>query len=79
LTEDTAAALEEADYEKSLCPGCGQPLSESMDSDNDGAYDTKALKCFSCADQQATRDKVAKDDRGSSYGRYYITELRKEE
>jgi hypothetical protein len=57
LPEDTEAVLEWADFQSSLCGGCGLPVSTSMDPAMDGRFEAVPLQCFACAAKDAeTRD-----------------------
>ncbi|MFL6138798.1 MAG: hypothetical protein ACJ74O_13495 [Frankiaceae bacterium] len=45
--QQTALAL--AEVEADECPGCGEPLSESMAADSDGRYDAESAgRCHAC-------------------------------
>lgn len=35
-------------YEASLCPGCSQPLSETLDPDREGWYEVHVETCAAC-------------------------------
>lgn len=41
------------DYLKSLCGGCGNPASETMDPKMDGLYESVPLTCYACAARDA--------------------------
>lgn len=49
LDEDRQAALELADYEAGLCPGCKDPLSETTVAENEFRYKAElAGRCHRC-------------------------------
>lgn len=53
LPEDLAEQLAWQAEQRAKCDGCGQPKDESMNPDNDGAYEVTALRCHSCAAMSA--------------------------
>lgn len=68
LPEDTQAALEWAEYESSLCVGCGNRLADCMDEANDGAYEAVALHCFACAERDAENRRIGEARSSDEYG-----------
>lgn len=46
--DDRALLLALADYEASLCPGCGEPKHEAWHSELDGFYEGDRLVCHAC-------------------------------
>ena len=59
LDDDIESALGWMDYLASLCGGCGNPASETMDPDADGAYESVPLTCFACAARDAENRAVS--------------------
>jgi hypothetical protein len=57
LEEDRRAALDLAEWEANLCPGCREPLSETTDPGNEERYvATLAARCHRCtATEQFTK------------------------
>ena len=53
--------MEWADYQASLCPGCGNPQSECMSEAMDGAYDAVPMHCFACAARDAENRQISAD------------------
>jgi len=68
LAEDTEAALEWIDYVASLCKGCGEPLAECLDPENDGAYEAIPVQCHACAARDAENRDAAKARTSDRYG-----------
>ena len=50
--DDRALLLALADYEATLCPGCGEPKQHAWHSDLDGWYEPEQLVCHACTAQQ---------------------------
>lgn len=42
-------------YEAGLCPGCAQPLSESLDPDREGWYEVHIQTCAACRAKAAAK------------------------
>lgn len=48
--QDVAWAQAYAEEQAARCPGCGQPLDESTDPANEGAYEAPfPVRCFACS------------------------------
>jgi hypothetical protein len=65
LEDDLAAVLDYFDYLDSLCPGCGQPKSESFDKTNTFAYRAHTHQCHACAARRRAEERL--DDRFGVY------------
>lgn len=68
LPEDTEAALEWADFEASLCAGCGNPRDECMSPDADGTYEAVPFHCFACATRDAEDRRIGEDRSSGQFG-----------
>lgn len=55
------------DYLASLCSGCGNVASESMDGEMNGAYEAVPLNCFACAARDAEQRAVGEARSNKSY------------
>lgn len=79
--EDIEYALGYQEYQRSLCPGCGQPRSESHDRANDGGYEVDVSTCHACAAMASSaraRSDAAKDTRAATEGLYMGVHLIRE-
>lgn len=56
------------DYQASLCSGCGQPKSECMNPEMDGAYEAVPVQCFACAARAAEHRAAGKAKSDGSFG-----------
>lgn len=50
-----------------------------MDPQNEGAFDTVAVKCFACEDAQRVSHQMRKDNDGELYGYYWATTFSEED
>jgi hypothetical protein len=73
LAEDRQAALEWQSYQKSLCPGCRRPRTESFAIEMDDHYDVTSLQCHACAarDRRAY-NRSAEAEGKPLFGQYYV-------
>lgn len=69
LESDTDYVLAWMDYQSSLCSGCGQLKSESMDPANDRAYEAVPIQCFACATKDAEMRKAGEASSSGSMGK----------
>lgn len=73
--EDTEAALAWQAIQDSTCGGCGNPLAESMNPDNESGYRVTRLVCHGCR----AREHAARDDQDTTNadtaGRRYLAVL----
>ena len=53
------------------CSGCGQPRTESMDPDNQGAYAAKRFVCFACEAKHRAEEQMT--DRDALRYSYFAT------
>lgn len=67
LPADRRWALALLEVEADTCPGCGQPLSQSTDRENEGAYDATFLACHGCR-AAAMRTTAHQDGNGDTRG-----------
>lgn len=49
LPEDLDAVLEYQRWRDEVCSGCGQPMSETLDAELEGAYEPRVVQCHGCA------------------------------
>lgn len=61
---DRALALALQVHEDSVCRGCGQYADESHDERSEGYYETRAVVCQACAEQDRQRQR-AQDEGGA--------------
>lgn len=70
--EDRAAALEWQAYQKSLCPGCKRPRTESFDVAMDDHYDVHAFQCHACyARDRRAYNRQREQEGRPMFGQYY--------
>jgi hypothetical protein len=73
--DDVEAVLAYQALHDEICQGCGNPLSESMNPDNDGQYKATRLVCHGCR----AREEAARSDQESpnanTAGRRYLALL----
>lgn len=46
--EDRGWAIALLEYEADMCPGCGQPRSQSTLPENESKYESEAVRCHGC-------------------------------
>lgn len=68
--DDRAYALAYQDYERLMCSGCGQEMTESTARENQYAYGGEIVRCHSCAAQARTVERFI-DDGGERAGVMY--------
>lgn len=68
---DRVKALAWQAEQNARCGGCGHPLDESMDPDNEeGVYEVRHSVCHACA----ARERAIEKHEGSKTGRFFIVE-----
>ena len=72
LPSDTICALAWQQYSDTLCAGCGQPKTESMDRSATEKYHATALRCHGCESVSKAVDKHKESSWPSAL--YYSTE-----
>jgi len=55
--------------------GCGQPMADAWDEDNDGAYTVRRIRCHARAALDAERHRMADLSAAETFGRVLIPEL----
>ena len=60
--------MEWMDYTKGLCSGCRNPVSETMNPDNDGMYEAVPVTCFACAARDAETRAINQARSDQSHG-----------
>lgn len=58
LAEDLEAVLEWQRWCDLVCSGCGQPMSETLDPELEGAYEATAVVCHGCAARETEQQRV---------------------
>lgn len=58
LPDDLEVVLEWTRYRDTLCDGCAQSLSESLDPALEGAYEADVVSCHGCAAREAAQKKA---------------------
>jgi hypothetical protein len=76
LPQDTALAVALTQLEHDTCEGCGQPRSESMQSDNEFRYSAEPIRCHGCATKARAAD--AYDSAGGDRDGIAFAVLKKE-
>lgn len=72
--EDVEAALAWQELQDATCRGCGNPLEESMNADNESAYVVKTLVCHGC--RAVEKEAKKQQDTGADMsGRRHISVL----
>jgi nitrous oxide reductase accessory protein NosL len=66
--DDTQAALEWQSYRSSLCSGCALPIEETMQPENQTAYEAEPVQCWACAARDAEDRKAQEARNGGSWG-----------
>jgi hypothetical protein len=74
------AALEWADYQASLCSGCGLPKDSTMDPDMHGMFEVVPVQCFACAAKDAEEREVSEGrlPKAALDGVYFAVQERRE-
>jgi hypothetical protein len=76
LEADTEAALEWAEYEASICTGCGHPRGESFDRKRYNAYTAEVIRCHACAAREREAETWQRDKNSDMAGAYFIARER---
>lgn len=77
LPEDTEAALEWADYQATLCTGCGRRRDESFNPDGPD-YEAEAWCCFACQARDHKAHEWREDNNADPAGIYFVVRERGE-
>lgn len=65
--EDRQLAVELADYEATLCPGCRHPRTETMNPENEFRYQVEpAIRCHRCTTSAKAMNKYEESDTPSA-------------
>lgn len=78
MPEDTDAALEWMDFQRTLCSGCGLPLRETFDEDGP-EYVAEAWCCFACKAREEKALEWGQDAPEDRAGIKFIVQERGEE
>lgn len=57
------------------CQGCGNPLDESMNPDNEGRFATKVLVCYGCRSREESATSDQESPTTNTAGRRYLALL----
>ncbi len=57
--EDRCLLIGLAEYEKTLCPGCGLPIESAWHSDMDGWYEATEVVCHACTTRRPEGQQAA--------------------
>jgi uncharacterized cysteine cluster protein YcgN (CxxCxxCC family) len=75
LAEDLEAVLIQQREQASLCSGCGLPIDETMDPENEGTYIARAFACHACAAKDKQEKKFTSGNHDAD-GLRFIVERR---
>jgi protein-disulfide isomerase-like protein with CxxC motif len=75
---DTLLAIEWQRIQTETCSGCGQHLIDSLDSENEGLFDTQVIICHGCAAKERKTHMLSESESSENFGKRVLVSLSQE-